>query len=63
MKGQGDRGRRLVASVQQSDSGMSFLESSSIQPIGHHILTSEQYEQFIALLSKQNMEVTPHLEN
>jgi len=63
MRGQGDKGRRLAASVQQSDSGMPFIESSSVQPTGHHTLTSEQYEQLIALLSKQNMEVTPNLEN
>ncbi|KAJ8431076.1 hypothetical protein Cgig2_033684 [Carnegiea gigantea] len=63
LRGQNDRGRRLAASVQHSDSGLPVPEAASVQSTRQHTLTSEQYEQLIALLSKQNMEVTPNLEN
>ena len=32
------------------------------ESVGNHTLTSEQYEQLLALLSKQNMQVTPNVE-
>ena len=63
MRGQNDRGRRLAATVQQNDSEVSFTDSSSTQSTGLLALTSEQYEQLIPLLSKQNIEVTTNLEN
>ena len=63
LRGQNDRGRRLAASVQHSNSGLPVPKAASVQSTRQHTLTSEQYEQLIALLSKQNMEVTPNLEN
>ncbi|KAJ8432329.1 hypothetical protein Cgig2_032336 [Carnegiea gigantea] len=49
--------KRIAASVQQPDSGSDFHNVSN-QSLGHNTLTVEQYEQVLALLSKQNMEVT-----
>jgi len=59
-RGQLDRGRRIAASVQQTDSGLDLATTSST---GNHTLTTEQYSQLLNLLSKQNMEVTQHVDN
>jgi len=54
------RGRRLAASVQEVDIG---IEAASAHSSGHHTLSSEQCGQLLTLLSKQNMEVTPNVDN
>ena len=59
-RGQLDRNRRVAASVQQTSIGADVTETHSS---GQHTLTSEQYTQLISLLSKQNMEITPHTDN
>jgi len=63
MRGQNNRGRRLATTVQHNDSGVSFTDSSPAQSTRLQALTLEQYKQLITLLSKQNMEATPNLEN
>ena len=51
----------MVASVQQSDSLLP-IEPVSASSTGQHTLTSEQYEQLMTLLSKQNVVIAPHTE-
>ena len=61
LRGQSDKGRRVAASVQQNDS----LISSNMAPdssTGQYTLSSEQYDQLLALLSKQQpLQVSSHL--
>ena len=57
LRGQNDNGKRVVALVQQLDSNGPIL----YQSLGQHTLMSEQYAQVLALLSKQNMEVTTNV--
>ena len=61
-RGQNDRGRRLIASVQQSDSGFDAPDLASRTSTSQHTLTFEQHDQLLMLLSKQNMGVTPNLD-
>ncbi|KAJ8451212.1 hypothetical protein Cgig2_013984 [Carnegiea gigantea] len=57
---QSNQDKRIAASVQQLDSGSDFHDVSN-QSLRHHTLTAEQYEQVLALLSKQNVEVTAYI--
>jgi len=64
-KGQRDRGRRLVASIQQSDLGTGVSDPASgvfSSSSGQHTLTFEQYDQLLVLLGKQNMTVASNLD-
>ena len=63
IKGQPDRGRRMVAtSVQQSENTPVVTDSAAIVPSGHHTLATEEYAKVLALLGKQDMDVTHNLD-
>ena len=60
-RNQSNQERRVAATAQQTDSATDLHNAASNQSSGHHTLTAEQYEQILALLSKQNMEVTTNI--
>ena len=61
IRSQSNHDKRVAATVQQSHSASDFDNTTTNQTSGHHTLTAEQYEQVLALLSKQNMEVTTNI--
>ena len=61
VRSQSNQDKRVAVTVQQSHSTSNFENAASNQTLGHHTLTAEQYEQVLALLTKQNMEVTTNI--
>lgn len=62
MKSQTDGNRKLAATVQQTGQSTFVSDSCPLQSTGSHTLTAEQYEQLLALLNKQHLEFSPHVE-
>ena len=52
----------VAASVQQTDNTPAITDSAAIVPSGHHTLTTEEYAKILALLRKQDMDVTHNLD-
>jgi len=66
IKSQPHRGRRIAAAlVHQSENVLPFFESSATVPStsGQHTLSSEKYAKVLALLSKQDVEITQPVES
>jgi len=52
----------VATSVQQSENTPVVTDSAAIVPSGHHTLATEEYAKVLALLGKQDMDVTHNLD-